>query len=156
QADLLPLDGVPPRALVGEQHHQPPARSARQASRQGKAPRLARAARSGTGRRTGQWGAWATGGGLPRLDGYLAAPCDGVRVALRIRHLSPDDPGWLAARAAGQLAAPARPVGGGTAARSRRGEAELLVRAARRGSAHRARSAVEPDRHPVRPTRGGV
>ena len=72
-------------------------------------PRLARTARTGARRRPGQRRARAAGGLLPRLDGDDAAAGDGLRAALRIRHLQADDPGRLAARAAGQLAAPPDP-----------------------------------------------
>ena len=105
---------------------------------QAEEPRLARAARAGTRRRPGQRRARPPGGVLPRLDGHDAAPGHGLRAALRVRHLPPDDPGRLAARAAGQLAAPPGPVGGGAAARAGRGQAQLLVRAARRQLARRS------------------
>jgi starch phosphorylase len=58
--------------------------------------------------------AWATAARtprrvLPRLDGDDAASGDGLRPALRVRHLPPDNRRRLAARAARQLAASARP-----------------------------------------------
>ena len=67
---------------------------------------------AGTRRRPGQRRARAAGGLLPRLDGHHAAPGDGLRAAVRIRHLPAVDPGRLAARAAGQLAAPPGSLGG--------------------------------------------
>ena len=42
QARLLPLHGVPDRALARQQHHEPPARAGREARRRGEGPRLAR------------------------------------------------------------------------------------------------------------------
>ena len=81
--------------------------------------RLARPARTGTRRRPGQRRARAPGGLLPRLDGHDAAPGHGLRPALRIRHVQAGDQGRLAGGAAGQLAAPARPVGSRAAARDR-------------------------------------
>ena len=116
-----------------------------------KEPRLARPARAGARRRPGQRRARPPGGLLPRLDGHDAAPGDGLRAALRVRHLQADHRGRLAARAAGQLAASARPLGGRPAAREGRGQAELLVRDARRQPARDPRPAVDADRHPVRP-----
>ena len=135
---------------------EPPARSRRQASRRREGPRLARPARAGARRRPGQRRARPPGGVLPRLDGHDAAPGHGLRAALRVRHLQADDPGRLAARAAGQLAAAARPVGGRPAAGEGGGQAQLLVRGARRDPARGRRPAVEPDRHPVRPPGRGL
>ena len=82
-------------------------------------PRLARAARTGARRGLGQRRARAPGRLLPRLDGHHAAPGHGLRLAVRVRHLSPDDPGWLATRAAGQLAASSRSLGSRPSARDR-------------------------------------
>ena len=90
------------------------------------------AARGGARRRPGQRRARPPRGVLPRFDGDDAAPGHGLRAALRVRHLQADHPGRLAAGAAGQLAAPARPVGGRPAAREGRDQARLLVRGARR------------------------
>ena len=69
QARLLPVDGVPPRPLAGQQRHEPPARFRRRAGRQGQAPRLARPARTGARRGPGQRRPRTPGGVLPRLDG---------------------------------------------------------------------------------------
>ena len=113
-------------------------------------PRLDRAAGAGTRRRAGQRRARPPGGLLPRLDGHDAASGHGLRPALRIRHLQADHPGRLAARAAGQLAAPARSVGSRAAAREGGSQAELLVRGARRHLARDRRTAVQSDRHSVR------
>ena len=82
-----------------------------EASRQAEEPRLARPARTGARRGPGQRRPRAPGGVLPRLDGHHAAPGHGLRAALRVRHVPADHPGRLAARTAGQLAAPPRPVG---------------------------------------------
>ena len=112
------------------------------------------AARGGARRRPGQRRARPAGGVLPRLDGHDAAAGHGLRAALRVRHLPADHPGRLAARAAGQLAAPARPVGGRPAARDGGGQARLLVRGARRDPARDRRPAVEPARHALRPPGG--
>ena len=88
-------------------------------------PRLARAARGGARRRARQRRARPAGRLLHRLDGDAADPGHGLRPALRVRHLPAGDPRRLAGRAAGQLAAPARPVGGrrGRTKRSRCGSA---------------------------------
>ena len=92
---------------------------------------------------------------LPRLDGDDAAPGHGLRAALRVRHLQADDPGRLAARAARQLAAASRSVGGRPAAGEGGDQARLLVRGARRQPGRDRRPAVEPARHAVRsPCRG--
>ena len=102
-----------------------------------------------------QWRPRPPRGVLPRLDGDDAAPGHGLRAALRVRHLQADDRGRLAARAAGQLAAPARPLGGRPAARAGGGQARLLVRGARREPRRGHRPAVEPARPAVRsPGRG--
>ena len=101
-------------------------------------PRLARRARAGARRRPGQRRAGAPGGVLPRLDGDDAAAGHGLRAALRVRHLQADHRRRLAARAAGQLAAPAGPVGGRPPAREGRDQAELLLRGARRDLASRS------------------
>ena len=93
---------------------------------------------AGARRRPGQRRARAAGGLLPRFDGHDAAPGHGLRPALRIRHLQADHPGRLAARAARQLAAPPGPLGGRPPAREGRGQAELLVRGARRDLARRS------------------
>ena len=157
QARLLPLHGVPDRALARQQRHQPPPRSARakrvvddkgvdwlglleQEPDAGSRERRARPPR----------------GVLPRLDGHDAAPGHGLRAALRVRHLPADDPGRLAARAAGQLAAAARSVGGRPAAGAGGGQARLLVRGARRQPGRGRRPAIEPARPPVRSPGGGL
>ena len=98
-------------------------------------------------------------GGLGRLaacflelDGDDAAPGDGVRAALRIRHVQTVHPGRLAARRAGQLAAPPRPVGGPAPGRGGRSRGQLLDRAARRALVPRGRPTRFIDRHTVRST----
>ena len=93
----------------------------------------------------------ASGRLLPGLHGHPRAAWHGLRPALRVRHLQADHPGRLASRAARQLAAPARSLGGGTAGGSGRSEAELLLRAAGRCAASDRRTAVGAARHPVRP-----
>ena len=82
-------------------------------------PRLVRPGGAGTRCRARQWRSRAAGRVLPRFDGDDAAPGDGLRAALRVRHVPAVDRERLAARASGQLAAPAGPLGGG----SRRSEA---------------------------------
>ena len=98
-------------------------------------------------------------GGLGRLaacflelDGDDAAAGHGLRVALRIRHVQTVHPGRLAARRAGQLAAPPGPVGGLPPGRGRRSQTELLVRAARGALASRGGPTLFTDRHTVRST----
>ena len=92
---------------------------------------------------------------LPRLDGHDAASGHGLRAALRVRHVPADHQGWLAARTAGQLAAPPGPLGGRASSREGGGQAELLVRGARRDSARHRRQAIQVDRHSLRsPGRG--
>ena len=121
QARLLPFDGVSHRPLAGQQRDESLARSSsRQASRD-KQKNLdwLGTARTGARRRPGQRGAGTPGGLLPRLDGHDATPGDGLRPALRIRHLPADHPGRLATRAAGQLAPPAGPLGDRPTAASR-------------------------------------
>ena len=88
--------------------------------------------------------AWAPGGVLPRLHGDDAAARHGLRAAVRIRHLPPVHQGRLAAGAAGQLAAPAGPVGSRPPRREGRDQAQLLLRGARRDVAARHR----PNRRP--------
>ena len=138
EARLLPVDGVPDRPLAGQQHPQPAARPGRTPLPRREAARLARDARAGARRRPGQRRARPAGGVLSRFDGDDAAAGDGLRAALRVRHLPADDPGRLAARTARQLAAAARPVGGRAAAGDGRDQAQLLVRAARRQPASRS------------------
>ena len=128
----------------------------REAGRRRQGPRLARPARAGARRRPGQRRARPPRGVLPRLDGDDAAPGHGLRAALRVRHLQADDRGRLAARAAGQLAAAARPVGGRPAAGAGGGQARLLVRGARRQPGRGRRPAVEPARPAVRSPGGGL
>ena len=125
-------------------------------ARRRQGPRLARPARAGARRRLGQWRARPPRGVLPRLDGHDAAPGHGLRAPLRVRHLQADDRGWLATRAAGQLAAPARSVGGRPAAGAGGGQARLLVRGARRQPGRGRRPAVEPARPAVRSAGGGL
>ena len=67
-------------------------------------------------RRARQWRSRAAGSVLPRLDGDPGAPGDGLRAALRVRHVSAVDRERLAARAPGQLAAAAGPLGESRAA----------------------------------------
>ena len=97
-----------------------------------KRTRLARAARGGARRRPGKRRARPPCRVLPRFDGDDAAPGDGLRPSLRVRHLPADHRGRLATRAAGQLAAATRSMGSRAAARTGGGEARLLVRGARR------------------------
>ena len=115
----------------------------RERSRQAKEPRLARAARTGTRRRTGQRRARTAGGLLPRFHGHDAAPGDGLRPALRIRHLQAVHPGRLAAGTAGQLAASPGSLGSRAPARDRGSQAELLLRDAWRQLARGRRPAVD-------------
>ena len=154
EARVLPLDGVPHRPVAGQQHRQPPARLRGAAGRRGQGSRLARPARGGAGRRPGERRARAPGRVLPRVHGDETAPGHGLRAALRVRHLPPGHPGWLAARGAGQLAAPPGSVGGRPPPRDGGGRARLRVRAAGGDAARGHRSAVDPDRHPLRPARG--
>ena len=111
-------------------------------------------ARAGARRRPGQRRPRAAGGLLPRLAGHAAAPGHGLRPALRVRHLPAGDRGRLAARAAGQLAAPARPVGGRPPGRDR-SRSSSTARSSCAAASLRAipGQPSTPDRHPVRPAR---
>ena len=156
QARLLPLDGVSDRPLADQQHHESAARPLRERGGQADVPRLARPARGGARRGTGKWRARAAGRVLSRLDGHDAAARDGVRPPVRVRNVPAVHQGRLAARAAGQLAASPRPVGGGPPGRHGRGQAELLVRGPGGSAAADHRAAVDADRHAVRPTGRGL
>ena len=133
--------------VAGQQCDQSPARSPCEAGRQGGEARLAGTARAGAGRRPGQRRTRPPGGLLPRFHGHDAASRDGLRPALRIRHVQADHSGRLAAGAAGQLAPPSGSLGGRPPAREGRNQAELLLRSARRGLARDRRQAVQLDRH---------
>ena len=114
-------------------------------------PRLARPHRTGTRCRAWERRARAPGGLLSRLDGDDAAAGDGLRAALRIRHVQtvhPKTAGSTKSRTTG-CAARTR---GRSRARTRRSksELELLVRDAGRAFAPRRRAALYADRHPVR------
>ena len=93
-------------------------------------PGLAGRSRGRARRRPRQWRPRAPRRLLSRFDGHPAAPGDGLRAALRVRHFPPDHRGRLAARASRQLAARSRSVGGGAAAGGGRNQAGLLVRRA--------------------------
>ena len=155
QARLLPVDGVPHRPLARQQHHQPAARPARATARRREEASTGSACSSRSP--TPAW-ATAASAGSPRASSTRwrpAAPGHGLRPALRVRHLPADDRGRLAARAARQLAAPARPVGGRPARRSRsRSSSAARSRCAAATCASIARPAVDPDRHALRPAGG--
>ena len=116
--------------------------------------RSARDRRTGARRRSRQRRARPAGGVLPGFDGDARHSGHGLRPALRVRHLQADRARRLAARAAGSLARPARPVGSRAAGRSRRGAAGLLVRHSRGSAADRPGPAVDAHRHSVRPPGG--
>ena len=116
QANLLSFPGVPDRPVAGQQHPQPAPRSRCPAHRRRQEARLDGHPRGGTRRRPRQWRARPPRGVLPRFDGNDAAPGDGLRAALRVRHFPPDHRERLATRAPGQLAAPSRSLGGRPAA----------------------------------------
>ena len=133
QARLLPVDGVPHRPLAGQQRHQPAARS-RSRSRSSSEKNLdwLGAARAGARRGARQRRPRAPGGVLPRLDGHHAAPGDGLRPALRVRHLPADDP-----RTAGSASSPTT----GCAVRTR-GRSPGRTRRSRSSSAARSSCAA--------------
>ena len=116
QAHLLSFPGVPDRPVAGQQHPQPAPRSRCPAHRRRQEARLDGHSRGGTRRRPRQWRARPPRGVLPRFDGNDAAPGDGLRAALRVRHFPPDHRERLATRAPGQLAATPRSLGGRPAA----------------------------------------
>ena len=150
EADLLSVDGISDRALALQQYHQSSARSLREA----KSPQQENIDWLGliearTRCRPGKRRARAPGGLLSRLDGDDAAPGHGLWAALRIRHVQTVHPGRLAARRAGQLAAPPGSVGGPASGRDGRSQAQLLVRDARWTLAARTRPALLADRHTV-------
>ncbi len=111
QARLLPVDGVPDRALTRQQHDEPDAQSPRERSRQAEVPRLALLARRGTRRRARKRRARASGGVLPRFDGHYGVAGGRVRPSVRVRNVQAIHCEWLATGAAGQLASSARSVG---------------------------------------------
>ena len=114
-----------------------------------------RAHGAGAGRRAGQRRAGPAGRLLHRLAGDAPDPRDRLRPALRLRHLPPGAPRRLPGRAAGPLAEPARPVGGGPAGRDGLGAARPPAsRSARARSTVRPRPADAPARRPVRPPGG--
>ena len=156
QARLLPLDGVSDRPLADQQHHEPAAQSVCERSRRAEVPRLARPARRGARRRTGQWRTRTSGRVLSRLDGRDAVAGDGVRAPIRVRDVPANHHGRLATRAARQLASSPRPVGGRSSGRQGRGQAQLLVRGPGGSAAAHRRPAVYADRPSVRSARGGL
>ena len=104
QARLLPLHGVPDRALAGQQHHEPAARSRGAARSRTKASiGWACSSRSPTPVwATAAWAAWRRASSTR----WRRCSCRPWATGLvRIRHLQAGHPGRLAARAAGQLAA---------------------------------------------------
>ena len=117
-------------------------------------PGLARPGRAGARCRARQWRPWPAGGVLPRFDGDHAAPGDGLRAALRVRHVSSVNRTRLAARTSGQLVAPAGPLGSLAPQRVRRGRTRLHLRDAPGQPADRRQSSLDPDRHSVRSARG--
>ena len=151
QARLFLVDGVPHRAVAGQQRRQPPARPSGDAGRRQEGPRLDRPARARARRRPGQRRPGPPGGLLPRLLGHAESAGHGLRPALRVRHLPPNRPRRPPARAAGQLAALPGPLGGGTPPREGGGPPQLLLRTERRELAGDPRQAVHVDRRPVRP-----
>ena len=156
ETGLLPVARIPDGPLAGEQHHQPAARPGLEPVLQEAQDRSARDRRAGARRRSRQRRARPAGGVLPGFDGDARHSGHGLRPALRVRHLQADRARRLAARAAGSLARPARPVGSRAAGRSRRGAAGLLVRHSRGSAADRPGPAVDAHRDSVRPPGGRV
>ena len=151
---LLSVARIPDGPLAGEQHHQPAARPRLEPALQEAQARSARDHRAGARCRSRQRRPRPAGGVLPRFDGDARHSRHGLRPALRVRHLQADRARRVAARTAGSLARPARPVGSRAAGRSRRGPAGLLVRHSRGRAADRPGPAVDAHRDSVRPPGG--
>ncbi len=131
QTGLLSVARIPDGALAGEQHHQPAARPRLEPVLQAAQDRSARNRRAGARRRSRQRRPRPVGGLLSGFDGDARHSGNGLRPALRVRHLQADHTRRLAARTAGSLARPARSVGSPAAGRSGRGATGLLVRHSR-------------------------
>ena len=113
EAGLLHLDRVPDRPLARQQRHEPDARSGRVEDLRRARAVLDGAPRPGAGRGPGQRRPRTARGLLPRLDGDDGAAGDGLRPALRARHLPAGAPQRLAGGEARQLAQAPRSLGGG-------------------------------------------
>ena len=139
QARLLPVDGVPHRPLAGQQRHQPAARSDRAAGRRAEEPRLARPCSSRSRTRawaTAAWAGWrpASSTRWPRCSSRpWATACatstasSGRRSGTAGSSEQPDN--WLRRPDPWEVARPQR---------AGRGQAGLLLRAARRSAARRS------------------
>ena len=156
ETGLLPVARVPDGPLSGEQHHQSVARPGLESALPEARDRSARDHRAGARRRSRQRRARPAGGVLSGFDGDARDSGNGLRPALRVRHLQADRARRLAARAAGSLARAARSVGSRAAGRRGRSAAGMLVRHSCGSAADHPGPAVDAHRHSVRSPGGRV
>ena len=117
-------------------------------------PGLVRPGRAGARCRARQWRPRTAGRVLPRFDGDHAAPGDGLRAALRVRHVSSVDRDAAGSASIRTTGCAGRTRGKSRAAARRRGHARLHLRDASGQPADRRQSSLDPDRHSLRPAGG--